>query len=232
MRSEKRTGRVIGVMLLLQLVGFILPFALLHPLMSADYIANAATYSTQIKASILLFFANGALTIGISITAWPIFKRYSLPMAMWLIVLSVIMFVLQAVDNVHIMAMLSLSQHYAESGAPASQYEAIAYVVRITRRWAHYPELFAIDFWIMTFQATLLRFKLVPRPLVAFSLVTIVVHLFAVPVPGFLGYGISTTLGAGMALGILASGLWLIVNGFKGEPIPEHIGSVVELRSL
>src|SRR5215218_5282884 len=98
MISAKGVGRTIGVMLLLQLAGFIIPFALLHPLMAADYYATAADYSFQIKAAVLLFFANGAMTIGIAIKAWPIFRRYSESMAMWLIVLSVIMFVLQAVD--------------------------------------------------------------------------------------------------------------------------------------
>ena len=217
MISANRTGRIIGVMLLLQLAGFIVPFVLLHPLMSADYIATAANYSFQIKTAVLLLFANGALTVGISIAAWPIFKRYSEPMAMWVIVLGVIMFVLQAIDNVHIMSMLSLSQQYVEAGAPAAQYEAIAFVVRSTRKWAHYPELFAIDFWIMLFQVTLLRFALVPRPLAAFSLVTMLLHFVAVPLPGFLGYGINTTLGVPMAAGLLAIALWLIAKGFPGR---------------
>jgi hypothetical protein len=180
----KRAGRIIGVMLLLQLTGFILPFVLLHPLTKEDYISDAANYSFQIKTAVMLLFANGALTIGISIAAWRIFKQYSEPMAMWLVVLSVIMFVLQAIDNVHIMSMLSLSQQYVDAGAPSAQYEGLAFVVRITRRWAHYSELFAIDFWIMLFQLILLRFALVPRALVAFSFVTMVLHFAAVPVPG------------------------------------------------
>ena len=218
MIPANRTGRIIGLMLLLQLVGFILPFVLLHPLMKADYIADTANYSFQIKAAVVLLFANGALTIGISIRAWPIFKRYSEPMAMWLIVLGVIMFVLQAVDNVHILSMLSLSRHYAEAAVPVGQYEAIATMARITRRWAHYPELFAIDFWIMLFQVTLLRFSLIPRPLAAFSLATMVLHFVAVPLPGFLEYGINTTLGVPMAVGLLVVAVWLIIKGFRDVP--------------
>lgn len=215
MTPAKRVGRIIGVLLLLQLVGFILPFVLLHPLMSADYFTNAASHSFQIKAAVLLFFANGALTIGISILAWPVFRHYSEPMAMWLIVLSLIMFVLQAVDNVHIMSMLSLSQQYVDAGGVSSElYTALATVVRMARRWAHYPELFAIDFWIMLFGAILLRFRLVPRALAVFGLLTVTLHFFAVPLPGFLGYGINTTLGVPMAFGLLANAVWLMVRGF------------------
>jgi hypothetical protein len=205
-------------MLLLQLAGFIVPFVMLRPLMSADYFANGADYSFQIKTAVLLFFANGALTIGISIKAWPVFRKYSEPMAMWLIVLSVIMFVLQAVDNVHIMSMLSLSQQYVESGGVANELNsALAAVVRTTRRWAHYPELFAIDAWITLFGAILLRFAFVPRLIALFGLLTIFLHFVAVPLSGFLGYGISTALGVPMAFGLLANAVWLIAKGFDSE---------------
>lgn len=221
MTPTKRVGRIVGLMLLLQLAGFIIPFALVHPLTTADYYATAADYSFQIKAAVMLFFANGGLTIGIAIKAWPIFRRYSEPMAMWLIVLSVIMFVLQAVDNVHIMSMLSLSQQYVENGAADETFGALATMVRITRRWAHYPELFAIDFWIMLFQVIVFRFALVPRALAAFSLLTMLLHFCAIPLPGFLGYGINTAFGIPMALGLLAMALWLIAKGFEDEAWPE-----------
>ena len=215
MTSAGRTGRIIGIMLSLQLVGFIVPFVLLHPLMKPDYITEAAGYAQQIKVAVILLFANGALTIGISVAAWPIFKRYSEPMAMWLIVLGVIMSVLQAIDNVQILSMLSLSQQFVEAGAPTAQYEVTAYMARVTRRWAHYPELFAIDFWVMLFQVILLRFALIPHPLAAFSLVTVALHFVAVPLPGFLGYGINTTLGVPLAIGLFAVSAWLLAKGFK-----------------
>jgi hypothetical protein len=225
MTPDRDVGRIVGVMLLLQLAGFIVPFVMLRPLMSADYFTNAADYSFQIKAAVLLFFANGALTIGIAIKSWPVFRKYSEPMAIWLIVLSVIMFVLQAVDNVHIMSMLSLSQQYVESGGASNElYTALAAVVRTTRRWAHYPELFAIDAWITLFGVILLRFALVPRLLAAFGLLTIVLHFVAVPLSGFLGYGISTALGVPMAFGLLANAVWLIAKGFDNEPISEDFG--------
>ena len=222
MTSAQHVGRTIGLMLLFQLAGFIAPFAMLHPLMSADYYATAAEHSFQIKAAVLLFFANGALTVGIAIKAWPIFRRYSEAMAIWLVVLSVVMFVLQAIDSVHIMSMLSLSQQYVESGAAHESFGALATMVRMTRRWAHYPELFAIDFWIMMFQLIVLRFGLVPRILAAFCLLTMVVHFCAVPLPGFLGYRINTIFGVPMGIGLLAMSVWLMVKGFSDRVHTEN----------
>ena len=226
MIPAKRVGHIIGFMLLLQLVGLILPFVLIQPLTSADYFQTAASYSFQIKAAVLLFFANGAMTIGISIVAFPVFRKYSEMMAIWLIVLSVIMFVLQAVDNVYVMSMLSLSQQYADLPAPSNEaLTALAAVVRATRRAAHYGELFAIDFWLMMFGAILLRFDLVPRLLAAFGLFTMALHFTAVPLIGFLGYGIYTQLGVPMAFGILANAAWLIVKGL-GDRRTHEAGGV------
>ena len=216
MTSSKRTGRIVGILLVLQLAGIIVPFVLLRPLVDANYLVNAASYSAQIKAAVLLFWANCALTIGISIAAWPVFRRYSEPMAMWLVVLSVIVFVLQSVDNTHIMTMLSLSQQYAELGGSGEFTNALALVVRTTRRWAHYPELFALDAWFILLYWIAMRFALVPRIVAAFSLVTVVLHFFAVPLPGFLGYGINTTFGVPLVLGHLAMAGWLAAKGFNG----------------
>src|SRR6266849_10795752 len=104
MRSAKSTGRLIGVLLFVQLAGLIVPFVFLHPLMTGprDFLANAAGASLQIRVAVFLLFANCALTIGISIAAWPVFRQYSERMALSLVAVSVILFSLQAVDNAHI----------------------------------------------------------------------------------------------------------------------------------
>ena len=68
MKSAKSTGRMIGVLLFVQLAGLIVPFVLLHPLTSGprDYLANAAGASFQLKVAVFLLFANCALTIAIT----------------------------------------------------------------------------------------------------------------------------------------------------------------------
>lgn len=217
MTSGKRTGRIVGALLVLQLAGIIIPFVLLHPLASIDYIATAASYTLQIKVAVLVFFASGAVTIGISIAAWRVFRRQSEPMAIWLIVLSVICFMLQAVDNVHIMSMLSLSQQYAAGGGSEEIFNTLAALVRSTRRWAHYPWLLGFDFWLAVFFAILLRFALVPRPLAGLVLLTVAVQFVAVPLAGFFGYPITTNLGLPMAFGLLTTAIWLVVKGFDVE---------------
>ena len=226
MRSAKSTGQIIGILLLVQLAGLIVPFVLLHPLTrgSRDYLANAAGASFQIKVAVFLLFANCALTIGIAVAAWPVFRQYSERMALWLIALSVIMFTLQAVDNAHVLSMLSLSQQYAQAGGPDELFQTLAAAVGSARRWAHFTELLVIDCWIFLLYSILYRFGLVPRALAAFGLLMVMLHFTAIPLRGFLGYSMVTLLGMPMGLGHLALALWMMVRGFA-ERLPSKMPS-------
>ena len=223
MRSAKSVGRLIGVLLFVQLAGLIVPFVLLHPLTTGprDFLANAAGASLQIRLAVFLLFANCALTIGISIAAWPVFRQYSERMALWLVAASVIMFALQAVDNAHILSMLSLSQQYAEAGGPDGLFQTLAAVVGSTRRWVHFTELLVIDSWIFLLYCVVYRFALVPRALAAFGLLTVMLHFTGIPLPAFLGYSIVTLMGVPMGLSHLALALWLMAKGFA-ERVPSQ----------
>ena len=183
MRSAKSPGRLIGILLVVQLAGLIVPFVLLHPLTTApaEWLANAAASSFQIKVAVFLLFANCALTIGISIAAFRVFREYSYPMALVLMVASVIVFTLQAVDNAHMMSMLSLSQRYVREVGQDDLYQMLAAAVGSTRRFVHFTELFAIDAWIFLLYVILYRYRLVPRLLAAFGLITVVLHFTGYP---------------------------------------------------
>lgn len=227
MKSVKSTGRITGMMLLVQLAGLIVPFVLLHPLTTGtqSYLINAAGASSQIRVAVFLLFANCALTIGISTTAFRVFRQSSEALALWLLVISVIMFLMQAVDNVHLLSMLSLSQQYSQGGTPDELFQPLAAAVGSTRRWAHYTELLVIDCWIFLLYNIFYRFRIVPRTVAGFGLLTVMLHFIAIPLPGFLGYGIVTMLGVPMAFSHIALGIWLMSKGFNEcyEPQEESL---------
>jgi hypothetical protein len=229
MRAVKSVGRIIGILLFAQIAGLIVPFALLHPIArgSQDWLANAGAYSFQIKVAVFLLFANCALTVGISIAGWPIFRRHSERMAISLVAVSVIMFSLQAIDNAHILSMLSLSQQYAQAGGPAELFQALAAALGSTRRWVHYSELLVIDAWIFLLYSILYRFALVPRALAAFGLLTVLLHFTGIPLPGFIGYNIVTLLGVPMGLSHIALALWLMAKGFEERRRPVGVEAQV-----
>jgi hypothetical protein len=124
------------------------------------------------------------------------------------------MFLMQAVDNVQVLSMLSLSQQYAQAGGPAELFQTLAAAVGSTRRWAHFTELLVIDCWIFLLYSILYRFRLVPRALAAFGLITVMLHFTGIPLPGFLGYSIVTLMGVPMALSHTALAVWLLTKGF------------------
>lgn len=216
MRSEKSPGRIIGILLFVQLVGLSVPFILMMPITSSAFLENAAAIAVQIKVAVFHLFANGAVTIGIAVTAFPLVREHSYRWALWFLAFSIIWFAMQAVDNAHIMTMLSLSQQYAEGGgANAALYQALGAAVRSSRRWAHYTELLVIDTWFGVFYGLLFRFRMIPRALAGFGLLAVILHTAGITLPMFLGYPSLMPLGFSLALSHLAVGAWLTVKGFE-----------------
>jgi hypothetical protein len=230
MMSATKTARALGAMLIVQILGLGAGFALLHPGTRSNYLSEAAGAAGQIKLATLILLAIGALTVAISVIAWPVFRRHNSAMALLLVVASVTMFVMQAVDNAHIMSMVALSERYLAAGSPAEPYGVLGGVVMATRRWAHYVELLAIDVWISLLYIALYRFSLVPRWLALLGLATVVLHFAFIVAPLFLGYPPMMSVGPAMAVGHLVLGGWLLVKGFServgresGEDAPSPV---------
>ena len=208
-------GRVIGVLLFVQLVGLSLPFILMMPGVMTDYLNAAAPMAAQIRIAVFLLFANAAVTLGIAIVAFPVFRDYSLRMAIWLLAISTVWLVMQSVDNAHILSMLSLSQRYTDAaGANADLYNILGAQVRSTRVWVHYTELLVIDVWFALLYSTLLRFRFVSRLLGWFGLLAVVLHLIGIPLAMFISYPSIPWLGFSLAISHLLIGGWLVAKGF------------------
>lgn len=221
MRSATNVGRIIGALLVVQLAGLMVPFMLLHPL-TADpaSLGYGPALGFHVRVAALLLLENCALTIAISFTALQILRRHSPVMALLLVAASVIMFSLQAVDNAHLLSMLSLRRQYAEVGGPQDLFQTLAVVARSARNGVHYTELLAIDAWIFVLYVSLFRFTLIPRALAAFGLITVVLHFTWIVLPFFLGLRSVMVMGPPMALSHLALASWLMAKGLAERPQP------------
>ena len=222
MTSWKRVGRLVGVLLLLHLaVGLIVPFIMLHPLVSPPgFLASAAGFANQTRTAVLIFFVGSALAIAIASAGWRVFRECSSAMALWLFALAVASFALQAVDNAHILSMLSLSQAYAEAGAAnADVFQTLALVVGSARKWSHYSFLLVVGCWILLLFSLLYRFRLVPRVLAAFGIIGAVLQIVGVSLRGLLGYPPEMRLAMPLAPAYVLLAVWLMVKGFD-----EHQG--------
>jgi len=217
MNSARSLGRLVGVLLLVQLAGLIVPFVMLHALYAPPgFLQSSAPSAGVIRWALMLLLANGALTTGISVALHPALRPSSRGLAQWLIVLGATWLALQAVDNTHVSAMLSLSQRWAESpGASRLLVESIAPVTAATRRTAHFSVLLTIGAWMLVFYGALWRGRLVPWMLPAFGVLAAALHLTGVSLPALLGYRSVMPMATVLAASHCALILWLLVRGFE-----------------
>jgi Domain of unknown function (DUF4386) len=221
MRSAKRAGRTVGILLLLQLAaGLTVPFILLFPLAagSPGFLTTAAENSVQIRSSVLISFVGAVLTLSIGITGLTVFGRYSERAAHWFLAVCIISCTLDFVHAGTVMAMLSLSGQFANAAAADSAiYQVVGGVVASARRWAHYTQLAAIGAWIFTFYLSLLRFTLIPRILAVLGLLGIVSQFIGVTLSGFIGYKMISEMAMPLLPVQIIVGVWLIIKGFNAE---------------
>jgi hypothetical protein len=219
METERRASRVIGALVLAQMVGGVLVnFVLTAPLFGEPgFLVNAAAHSRQIGVSVLVGLALGAIWVAIAITALPVFRQHSEALALWFVALAVVNLSLAAVENMSVMSMLSLSEAYARAGAAGrDQFQALRVVVASARNWAHFVARIFDGGTLFVLYAVLFRFALVPRAFAAFGLVAVMLQLTAVAMPLF-GHSVVFPMLAPLGVSQLALALWLIAKGFPSQ---------------
>src|SRR5687768_16495724 len=116
MTSTRSVGRVVGLLLLVQLIaGLILPYVLLLPLLgpAGGFLDGAAEMAGTVRLSVLMLFVGGVASLAIALAAWPAVREGHHQLGMWLLVLAAVNFTLQLLENANWLAMLSMSQAYA-----------------------------------------------------------------------------------------------------------------------
>src|SRR2546430_15916132 len=80
-------GRLIGILLLAHLTGgLVVPFIMLHPLVSPPgFLVSAAGVATQVRAAGLPFFVGSAMAIAVARAGWGGVRGDGSGMALWLV---------------------------------------------------------------------------------------------------------------------------------------------------
>src|SRR5688572_28993434 len=114
MTSAKRTGRAVGILLLLHLLtGLMVPYMMLQQLTRPFTFAESSLANPfQVRLAVMLLFIGGAMTIAIAITGMPVFRKFSYALALWLVALAIANFSLQGAENAATMSLFTLSQTY------------------------------------------------------------------------------------------------------------------------
>lgn len=225
MRTSKRIGRIVGGLVIVQMVGGALTnFVLLQPVIAPPgFLVNAAAHSLRVGICALLGIVIGAVSTGIAITALPLFRGYSETAALWFLALAIAGLSLAVVENSAVMSMLSFSQAYAKADpSDAALFESMRVLGASSRNWAHYTHLVVGGATYLVFYATVFRFALIPRALAAFGIAAVALQMIAVSMP-LLGQPIVMTMILPMGLAHLALALWLAVKGFEETRQPSRI---------
>ena len=220
MTSALRAGRLVGMLLVVQLAtGLITPYILLQPV-QANFLDTAAGMAGLIRLCVLMLLVGAAVSVGMAVAAWPHVRARSYGLGLWLLALAVINFTLQILENTHWLSMLSVSQAYAAGdAADAALFEPLAVSVRAAWKWTHYSHILVVVGWLFTLYCVLLRCAMVPRVLAIIGMVTCMSQFIGITLPAFAGFSMPFQALFGMPLGVanLMLALWLMAKGFK-EP--------------
>jgi len=220
MRSPKSTGRIIGLLLLTQLIiGLTTPYIILRPLNAPlTFAGNEPLNSFLVRLAVMMLFVGGAVSIAIAVVAWPILRQFSYAVAVWVVALAVVNFSLQCVENAAWMSMFTLSQDYAQAApADAGFYNQLAPTVRSAWKWVHYTHLLILVSWMFMLFVALWRTALAPRVLAALGVVATLLQISGITLPQFLAYHVPVPTAMGLPLGVmyLVLSVWLMAKGFE-----------------
>ncbi len=215
--STRNVGRVVGGLVLLHIVGgLMLPYILLNQVVvSPGFLESAARNPVHLRAAAFLFLFGAAVTLGISIAAYPVLRQNSSRLALCSLALGIANLPLQVVESGMVLSMLSLSQQSAGAGAAdGAMLQVVAAAAFAARRWAHYTQLFTVVSWIFVLYAALWRAALIPRALAVIGLVTCALQIIGVPLRALLGYPVVMEIAVPLGPAYAGLGLWLIARGF------------------
>ncbi len=222
MEAVNRAGRVVGAILLVQMVGgAMLNFVLEAPLFDAPgFLLNAASYPRQLGLAVLLGVLLEALWVAIAIAMFPLLWPRARSVALWLVVLAAVVLAAAVVEGIGVMSMVSVSQAHARASAGEREVlQAVRVVVASGRNWAHFSARLLDGVTILVFYCALFRFALVPRALAGFGVVAAVLMLGSIALP-FFGRDVVFPLLAPLGLSQLIVAAWLLAKGFRRTPPP------------
>ena len=223
--TPQRLGRVVGLLLLAQfIVALLVNAVLIGPVISQPpgWIVNAAAQPLTVSTSVVLALIGDGIWLAIAVVTYPLLARLRLRTAVAFVALTSAALALSAVENGHVLSMLSLSKAYAPSGAADRElFETLRVVVGSARNWAHYTHLMVAGIAIFAFFVALLRFSLVPRALAIFGGAAAELQIVTVTMPIF-GQRVFFPLLLPLGIAILSTAVWLLVKGFATPRLSDH----------
>jgi hypothetical protein len=219
MGTAKRAGRIIGVVIIVQMVaGFLVNFVLEAPLFGAPgFLVNGAPHAEQVAVAALSGLVTEGLWLVTAVTVFPFFWQRSQRLALGLLALAAVLLAAAVFESAGVMSMLSASQAYADADAAGrGQFELMRVVIASARNWAHFIARILDGVVLLVFYAGLFRYALIPRVLAGLGLIAVPLMISGLLMP-FFGHEVMFPLLAPLGLSQLMLALWLIAKGLREE---------------
>lgn len=237
MNTSKKTGTIVGILLLTAIVAGILYVALTEPILGAsDYLIRISTSENQVIMGALLQFIMAVACAGIAIWLYPVLRKHNETLALGSVSFRVIEAILFIIASVGLLSLLTLSQEYVKAGALDAAYAQTLGALILAARARFITGLGAIAFCLgaLMYYHIFYQSKLIPRWLAGWGFFAVALHLTA----GLLiVFGIEpfSTIILLLNLPIISQemvmAIWLIVKGFDFSAIAFEPAKKMQLET-
>jgi len=225
MKSNKKTGRFVGLLfLLIFAIGIAVYQFLQGPVLFADdFLTITSENSRGIIISALLLFLSGLTSIVIATVLLPIFKNYSITLAFLYLALNILEFIAISIDNISVLSILELSLEYTKNETVNSEIlNSLGNVFYKKHWWTHYLSLLISCFPGFILYYTLYVSKLVPKVISIFGILAVVLMFIEILFSLF-GNSISMNMLLPIGLIQLILPLWFIFKGLNPSVLKTEI---------
>ena len=217
MKSNKKTGRLVGLLFLLIFATGITVYQFLQGpvLFSDDFLTTASENSNEIIISALLLFLSGITSIVIATVLLPIFKKHSVILAFLYLAFSILGFIAISVDNISVLSMLELSLEYTKNETGNSDIlNTLGNLFYKKHWWTHYLSLLISCFPVFILYYSLYVSKLIPKVISIVGIIAVILMFIEILFSLF-GNSISMNMLLPIGLIQLILPLWLIFKGLN-----------------
>ena len=225
MKSNKKTGRLAGLLFLLIFAAGIIVYQILQGpvLFSDDFLTITSANSNEIIISTLLLYLSGITSVVIAAILLPIFKKYSITLAFLYLAFNILSFIAISIDNISVLSMLELSLDYTNNGTDNSDLlNTLGNVFYKKHWWTHYLSLLISCFPVFILYYILYMSKLIPKVISIVGIIAVIL-MFIEMLFSILGNSISMTMLLPIGLIQLILPLWLIFKGLKSSTLEPGI---------
>jgi hypothetical protein len=226
MNTYRKTAITVGILFLVCSAAALLSFPFLGPILEGkDYLSKLFGSESMVITGALIEFIQAAAAAGIAIGLHSILRKYNAALALGAVAFRVVECVFVLIGTLSLLSLLTLSQEFIASGAPAaSSFQTSGTLLLAVRDWSgNVVSAIAFSLGASMYYVVLFRSNLIPRWLSGWGVLGIVLGLAATVLASFThDFGMNsvhTYLNVPIGVNELVLAVWLIAKGFNGPAI-------------